>query len=323
MRYELFQRMGEVRWRLFDEQLTQLERGQSMSHEALEKLTVSFRVVLHDYAFSRGRFPGTAATEHLRSLAVRGNRALRLDDRAKGRLNPFRFYAKRFPELFRRHLEELTVAAALFIACTCLGLAVAALDPGAAQAFVGEEAIQGLQDDVLWTDEASEMGPLMGAQIARNNVGVSIRAWLGGLLAGLGSLYILAVNGVMFGSVLSLTWHYGMLDRLLDFIAAHGPLELSLIVVAGAAGLRVGRAMVSSGLRPRAQRLMEAGQESFFLVLGMVPFFLLLAAVENFISPSQMTFSLKVAVGVGLWLVFFAMALRFLWQGSPVGEQRR
>ncbi len=98
----------------------------------------------------------------------------------------------------------------------------------------------------------------------------------------------------------------GIGRSLFDFIAAHGPVELSVIVLAGGAGLVLGRAIVDPGELPRAQALSRSGREAVRIVLGCAPFLALIGVVEGFVSPGALfptwaKLSLGLALGGGFW----------------------
>ena len=148
------------------------------------------------------------------------------------------------------------------------------------------------------------------------------------MAAGVGAFWVLLLNGLMLGSVLALVARYSMADSLLEFIAAHGPLELSLIVVAAAAGLRVGEALVRSGELPRAEAVRLAGRDALVVLIGCLPWIVLLGLVEGFVSPNQgVDVGTKAALGVMLEGLFILMAWNPLRrfaaapESSP-GEQR-
>ena len=105
------------------------------------------------------------------------------------------------------------------------------------------------------------------------------------MLAGLVPLYVILLNGLMLGALLGVTLHYSMAGPLLVFISAHGLLELTLILVSAAAGLAVGRALVAADDRPRAVAVRRAATESLAVLLGCLPWFVILALVEVFVSP--------------------------------------
>ncbi|MEO1088271.1 MAG: stage II sporulation protein M, partial [Acidobacteriota bacterium] len=119
------------------------------------------------------------------------------------------------------------------------------------------------------------------------------------------------------GSVIAMTERYSMADSLLDFIAAHGPLEITMILVSAAAGLHMGRALVFAGDLPRAQALAKAGRESLVILAGCLPFILILGFVEGFISPSRTPIAAKAALG---WLLEGLFLLWALGSGRAAGD---
>ena len=101
-----------------------------------------------------------------------------------------------------------------------------------------------------------------------------------------------------------------MAGDLLRFIAAHGILELTLILVCAAAGLSLGRALVAAGDRPRAEALRDAGRDALAVLLGCLPWFVVLALVETFVSPAPaLPFAVKLVLGLALEGAFLALAL--------------
>jgi uncharacterized membrane protein SpoIIM required for sporulation len=146
--------------------------------------------------------------------------------------------------------------------------------------------------------------------IATNNLSVALTTWAGGATAGLLTLYIVLLNGFQLGALLGITLHYSMAGELLEFVSAHGILEISLILVASAAGLGIARALLGSGDRPRGEALGEAARDSLWVLLGCLPWFLVLALVETFVSPDpQISPGAKLALGLVLAGAFLALAL--------------
>jgi uncharacterized membrane protein SpoIIM required for sporulation len=102
-----------------------------------------------------------------------------------------------------------------------------------------------------------------------------------------------------------------MAAELLEFVSAHGPLEISLILVAAGAGLAVGRALVAAGDRPRTLAVRDAGRDALAVLLGCIPWFVVLALVEVFISPSpELPAFVKVTLGLALESLFLFIAFR-------------
>ncbi|MFP3939929.1 MAG: stage II sporulation protein M [Thermoanaerobaculia bacterium] len=308
-------RFVSTRSPLWDELEAGLERlarrRRELSHEELEALALRYRQVLHDHALAAARFPETAATRRLARLSLAATHRL-VHREARGRRGPLHFVARTFPGAFRRHLPALGVAAALFAGGAVLGLFLAAVRPGLATAFLGPERVAGLERGELWTESLVTTTPpaIASSGIATNNLGVALTSWAGGATAGLVTLYVLLLNGFMLGALTGVTLHYGMAGALLEFVAAHGVLEITLILVASAAGLELARGLVGEGDRPRAETLGRAGRDSLRVLLGCLPWFVLLAVVETLVSPAPaVAAGTKLALGLALEAAFFALAL--------------
>jgi len=193
------------------------------------------------------------------------------------------------------------------------GLGLAAMQISVATALLGPSTVADLETGRLWTESTVSSVPpsISSSAIARNNVGVALVGWAGGALAGLGSLYILFFNGFLLGAVFGVTLHYSLADRLFEFVSAHGPLELTLIVVTAAAGLRMGRAMVEATDLPRRDVLRDAGRDALVLLLGCLPWFVPLGIVEGFLSPSTAVPPVvKSVLGLSLLALFLLTCIR-------------
>lgn len=311
MDYARFLRLRRPVWDDFERQLESSRRDKGLSHADLEEMALRYRQVLHDHALADARYPGTAAAQRLRVLALQGTRRL-TRDRNEG-AGIWRFFTRTFPRAFRAQLGMTGITTVLFLFATFWGLAVAANRPSLGLAFLGPEAIQGLEEGRMWTESLVSTVPpsISSSAIATNNISVALTAWSGGILAGIVPLYVVLLNGMMLGSILGITMRYSMAGELLEFISAHGPLEISLILVSAAAGLSVGRAMIAAGDRPRSLALRDAGRDALAILLGCVPWFVVLALVEVFVSPSpNLPAALKVVLGLSLEVLFLLMAVQ-------------
>lgn len=268
--------------------------------------------MLHDHALARHRFPGTSAARRLGRLALAGTRFL-VRERGGRRGGVIAFFSRTFPGAFRRQLPVIGLTVALFLVVAVFGLAVTVFEPGLGVAFVGPEAVAGLEQGRLWTESLTTVVPpaVASSGIATNNLSVAVTAWAGGAVAGLLSVYVVFLNGLMLGSVVGLTLHYSLAPALLEFVAAHGPLEITVILVCAAGGLVLARGLVAAEDRPRAQVLREASRDALALLGGCLPWLVLLALVETFLSPSTaLSPGFKATVGVALEALFLALALR-------------
>jgi len=311
MDYARFLRLRRPLWQEFEEDLASARNGFGIDrYEGLERLALQHRQILHDHALAASRFPGTGAARRLARLALEGTHWLQWDrgDRIPGLRA---FFGRIFPHAFHRALPRLGVVAVLFLASALLGFTLGVTRPGVGLAFLGPEARAGLEQGRLWTDSIVSAVPpaLVSSGIATNNMAVALTGWAGGGLAGLGSLYVVLLNGFLLGAVFAATFHYSLAGRLLEFVSAHGPLEITLILVCAAAGLGVGQALVAAEDRPRRVVLAEAARESLVLLFGCLPWFLILGVVEGFLSPSpSVPTPLKAALGLSLLALFLTVA---------------
>ena len=135
-----------------------------------------------------------------------------------------------------------------------------------------------------------------------NNISIGLRTFAGGLLAGVGALFVLVVNGVGIGTVFGHLQQIGYGDPLWRFVCGHAPFELTAIVLAGGAGLRLGLGLIAPGRRRRVDALAHAGAKGARLCLGVAFMLLVAAFIEAFWSSTQsIPAAVKYSVSGVLW----------------------
>lgn len=304
---ELERRLAEAR-----------SRPRSVTYEGLEKIAFLYRQLLHDHALAAARFPGTAIARRLGRLVLAGTHFLQRDtgEHVPGLAS---FFTRTFPGAMRRIAPLVAVTAAFFVVSALFGFSLATVEPALGTSFLSPGAVEGLKRGRLWTETIFSVvpGSVASSFIATNNLSVAITAWAGGMAAGLGAIYVVLLNGLMLGAVVATTARYAMAAPLFEFIAAHGPLELSLIVIAAAAGLAVGKALVVADDRPRAELLGEAGRDALVVLLGCLPWIVLLGVVEGNISPAEeLGMPFKAALGLLLETLFLIVAFQPFGRGD-------
>jgi uncharacterized membrane protein SpoIIM required for sporulation len=151
----------------------------------------------------------------------------------------------------------------------------------------------------------------------RNNIGVAFQCFAGGLFAGVGSLFFLAINGALGGAVAGYLTERGLSSTFYSFIVTHAAFELTAIVLAGAAGLRIGHTLVAPGRRTRVHALVAAARESTVIVYGATALLVMAAAVEAFWSSAGWVPPLvKYGVGAVCWI---GVLLYLIGQGRRAG----
>jgi uncharacterized membrane protein SpoIIM required for sporulation len=320
--YAAFVRIRGSLWDAFEDELRSArEAPRDLRYAQVEALALHYRQVLHDHALATARFPGTGAARRLQRLALEGTHWLRWErsDRVAG---PVRFLTEIFPRSCAAVLPHVAAAGGLFLVALLFGFALSVAQPAVGLGLLGPGAVASLKEGRLWTESLTTVVPpeVSSSGIATNNMSVALTGWAGGALCGTGALYVVLMNGFLLGAVLAATLHYSMAGRLLEFIAAHGPLELTLIVVTAGAGLSLGHALVAASDRPRREAAAEAGRHALVVLVGCLPWFLVLGLVEGVVSPSPaLPPSLKAALGAGLVSLFTLTAAGALRRGGRRG----
>lgn len=130
-----------------------------------------------------------------------------------------------------------------------------------------------------------------------NNVGIAFRCFATGILFGAGSLFFLVYNGLVTGTVVGHVIRTGGGVNILTFVAGHAPLELTAIVISGAAGLQMGRALIATGGLTRLSSLWAARHALAAQVAGAAVMLLIAALIEGFWSPSSIPPPIKWSFG--------------------------
>ncbi len=133
--------------------------------------------------------------------------------------------------------------------------------------------------------------------IAVNNILVSFRVFVFGMLFSVGSILVLTYNGIMVGAFQYFFYEYDLLWETVLVIWIHGALEISAIVVAGGAGLALGNSLLFPGTYPRLVSLKQGAKDGLKIIIGLVPIFLFAAFLEGFVTRlTDMPTFLKLAI---------------------------
>lgn len=234
-----------------------------------------------------------------------------------------RFYARGFPALVREEWRFVAAATALLVFGAVLGASAIAAEPALAQALVPPHLRDWVARGELWTDDLLRAMPPSGVATAilTNNLQVTIASFALGVTGGLGTALVLLKNGFDNAAIVAHCAQHGLGPGILTFMAAHGPVELSVLCLTGGAGLRVGAALVAPGERPRGEALKAASARAVRLVLGCAPALAGIGVVEGFVSPGDLfSPALKIALGACLFVGFWSWLL-FAGRG-PVSGRR-
>jgi uncharacterized membrane protein SpoIIM required for sporulation len=289
---------------------SQLGGLSTLSADELSELGRLYRGATSDLAVARRDFAGHRVVDYLNGLVARAHGAV-YGSRAVRRRGIVDFYARAFPRTFRA-TWAYTLAAFLMFLLPALGsFWVAYRDPAAGAALMPgiEDRIQDIRDKREWWKELNDGNAAGASLIMTNNIQVAILAFAGGTLLGVFTLYLLAQNGLMLGIVAGAAQALGFASNLWGFVAAHGVIELSVIFIAGGAGLQLGWSVIRPGLFTRRAALLLAARRAAQLLLGCIPLLVIAGTIEGFISPSALPLAVKLAVSFASGALLYSYLL--------------
>jgi uncharacterized membrane protein SpoIIM required for sporulation len=277
----------------------------SLSHRELQELGLLYRQTATDLATVREDPTSHTLSVYLNELLGRAHNLVYMGRRG-GVSRVAQFYLREFPRVFRETFSYTLLAFCVFLAGLLVGGVSALGQPQFARYILGPEMSDTIERKKDWTQSIVTMRPLASSGIMTNNLSVSIATFASGILAGLGTLYMMFLNGMLMGVILAACWQAGMLKTILTFIAGHGSLELPAIFIAGGAGLLLAKGLLFPDLLPRKASLAEAGAKAVRLFLGVVPLLIVAGIVEGFVSPSSLPWTLKCGLGAALFTLLVA-----------------
>jgi uncharacterized membrane protein SpoIIM required for sporulation len=224
-----------------------------------------------------------------------------------------------FPRTVRAHKWYVAVAAALFLLPTIILGVLVYYRPETILSVVSSEMAGEFEQmyspaasSIGRTREASTDWMMFGFYI-RNNLGVAFQCFAGGLFAGLGTVFFLAYNGAFGGALAGYLTERGLASTFYSFVATHSAFELTAIVIAGTAGLRLGHAILAPGRTRRRVALVDASRDTVVLLYGVTALLVVAAAVEAFWSSAGwLNPAVKYSVAAVCWIGVLSY---FIFQG--------
>lgn len=307
MTREAFLRRHRDEWAELAALLETLERRESPSPSGIALLAQRYRSVCRHLALARQRAYGAEVTEGLHRLALRGHRQLygvrRGSLAALGAL-----FAQQFPRVVRAERRLVAAAAlAMVLPALLVGLAVGRDAERIHRLLPAEQIreIEAMYDPTSshFARERESDGDLeMFGIYVWHNVGIAFRTFAAGALAGGGTLLVLVLNGGMLGAVGGYLHAIGYGRTFFPFVAGHAAFELTALVLVGAAGLKLGLAVVAPGRRRRSEALRLAAAAALPIVYGSALLLVIAAVIEAFWSPRVgVPIAVKLAVAACLW----------------------
>ncbi|MEM7244756.1 MAG: stage II sporulation protein M [Acidobacteriota bacterium] len=309
---------NEGTWQRLEHLLDGLSSFHWQRPEGLEELPELYRATCHHLALVRQRHLGPDLESRLHELTLRGARHLYRDRSGQG-LKLFEFFFRDFPRRVRAEWKLFALANFLFYGpALAVGIAVLT-EPSSLYSVFSPDNVALFE--AMYSPGERERGldgdlQMFGLYI-QNNIGIGFRTFASGLLAGLGSVFFLVLNGLILGGLAAHLTVEGHGEQFWTFVIAHCAFEITALILAGAAGLKLGFTLLAPGRRTRNQALREVARPLSELVLGMAAMLVVAAIVEAFWSFRQFEPQVKYGVGAACWIVVAAyLGLSGLRRGS-------
>ena len=296
-------------WRAADARAQRLNLGQVDEATEAIRLAQDYRLLAHDLARVRSLLPDTRTREYLEGAYARAHLTLHHGawraDRAVLAL-----LRDELPAVVRWLLPYILWCTAIFALTVLGGYALVHAYPDLIALFASPDLIATVERGQLWTEGLLNVVPssLLSAQILTNNIVVTLFAFCAGIFFGLGTLYILGLNGLMLGAVFAFVAQHALARQLLTFIVAHGCVEISVMCLSGAAGAAVGEALVRPGPGGRSESFRGAALRSSRLLLPCALLLVGAGLLEGYVSPNpHIPPAIKAVIGVCYWLLMVAL----------------
>ena len=268
------------------EKWTKFEHTLSQSHKDPDKLKEIFVETTDDLSFARTFYPNRSVRVFLNSLAQRIFSDIYKNKKSKrGRI--FSFFETELPLLMWEARKELRLAFILFCVSMLIGIISCHADSNFVRIILGDAYVEMTKANIAEGDpmavykDDSAFGMFLG--ITANNIFVSFLAFLLGVTY-VGTIGLLIRNGVMLGAFQYFFVEFGLFQESFLTVWMHGALEISAIVLAGAAGLTMGKGLLFPGTLSRIKSFQISAGRGMKIMLGIMPLFVVAGFIESYLT---------------------------------------
>ncbi|MEM0897095.1 MAG: stage II sporulation protein M [Verrucomicrobiota bacterium] len=323
MNRKSFEERGGPQWAELEVMLGQMEDRKLPPPKEPDKLPSLFRQVCSDLALAEHRVYGRNLTDRLNEIVIRGYNLIYRPSLPlfEGMM---KFFGETFPRAVRAHAKLFWFNMLLFWGGFFAMVISVEFDPLWVQALLGPEQMEGMEE--MYNDRGPQEALrekfgsdfMMFCFYVYNNISIDFMAFAGGILAGVGSCFLMIFNGLFIGAATGYVHYACRPDTFYSFVAGHSSFELVAAVISGTAGLVLGMAILKPGRKSRKQAIADAGQTALPLILGAASMTFVAAIIEGFWSARPLDPTLKYGVGLVFWVL---LTLYLVFAGRRTGSQ--
>ncbi len=281
MREAAFVKQNKDKWVTFENAL-------SNKTEIAPNLLSDLYIEITDHlSYAKTFYPGSNTEFYLNGIASQAHRQIyKTKKESKNRI--ISFWKIEFPTLFYQYQKELLIAFLVFSFFTAVGAFSAANEGDFVRSILGDGYVNMTIENIEKGDpmavykQQGEFNMFLGITI--NNIRVALMAFVYGILLGIGTLMIMLQNGIMLGSFQYFFYDKGLLWESVRTIWIHGTIEISVIIIAGCAGLVLAGGMLFPGTYSRLASFKRGVVDGLKIMLSTVPFFIIAGFLEGFVT---------------------------------------
>lgn len=270
-----------ARWERFEQTLQERKSNDP------DELAALYIQLTDDLAYAQTHYPKGEVTKYLNTLTSKVHSLIYKNKRQKNS-RFINFWRYEVPEISFRYRKQLLYAFLIFGVSVLIGIVSAAHDEHFVRLILGDRyvnmTLQNIEKgDPMGVYKSMNQG-FMFFTITFNNIRVSLTTFAAGIVFAVGTALYLFYNGVMLGSFQYFFFQKGLLATSMLSIWIHGTLEISAIIIAGAAGLIMGHGLLFPGTYARLESLKRSAKDGIKLVISLVPIFITAGFLESFIT---------------------------------------
>ena len=281
MKEAVFIRQNKEKWKDYE---ATLQHPQVQSPDVLADLYID---LTNDLSFARSHYPNAKITGYLNGLSSKLHQFIYKKKKVRfSRI--ITFWTQEIPEIMYHSRKELLYSFLIFAICVFIGAFSAANDESFARLIMGDRYIDMTVENIEKGDPMavykSKNKESMFFSITINNIKVSFNTFIAGVFTSLASAYVLLINGIMLGSFQYFFHEQGLLGESALAVWTHGTLEISAIIVAGAAGIAMGNGWLFPKTYTRIESFRQSALRGGKIVIGTVPIFIIAGFLESYIT---------------------------------------
>jgi uncharacterized membrane protein SpoIIM required for sporulation len=252
-----------------------------------DKLADLFIELTDDLSYSRTFYPDSKTTMYLNSLTAKVHQSIYKSKKEK-KERFLQFWKYEVPLLFYKHRMKIFISFSIFFLAMMIGIISSAGDSGFVRLIMGDSYVNMTMENIDKGDPLAVYKQMNGVDmflgITFNNIRVSFYAFMLGMIVSFGTAWILISNGIMLGAFQYFFHAHDLLFESILVIWIHGTLEISSIIIAGAAGLVLGNSILFPGTFSRIQSFRIAAKEGLKMVVSLIPIFIIAGFLESFVT---------------------------------------